>query len=108
MTDPTPKPKIVLELEQEPQDKLQRPNMYRVLLHNDPYTPREFVVFVLQTVFRKTDSSAKKIMLEAHTKGIAVVAIYTYDIASTSIAYVQQLAEEFEYPLLCTMEEIET
>lgn len=94
-------------LEEEEDLELKKPSMYRVLLHNDHYTPREFVVFILQTVFHKSEEEGKKIMLEAHTKGIATVGIYTHEVATTNIFLVEKLAEEFGSPLRCTMEEVE-
>jgi ATP-dependent Clp protease adaptor protein ClpS len=94
-------------LEEEEDIEVKKPSMYRVLLHNDPYTPREFVVYILQTVFHKTEEEGRKIMLEAHTKGIATVGIYTHEIAKTNIFLVEKLADEFGCPLRCTMEEVE-
>lgn len=88
-------------------EEVQRPKMWRVLLHNDHYTPREFVVFILQNVFHKSEAEGKKIMLDAHTKGIAVVGIYTHEIAKTGVYLVEQYAEELSFPLRCTMEEVE-
>jgi len=96
-----------LLLEEEEEIKLKKPAMYRVLIHNDHYTPREFVVVVLQQVFHKSEAEGKVIMLEAHTKGMAVVGIYTQEVAKTSIYIVEKMAEEFSYPLRCTLEEIE-
>ncbi|MFN8673678.1 MAG: ATP-dependent Clp protease adaptor ClpS [Candidatus Sericytochromatia bacterium] len=96
-----------LLLEDEEDTKLKKPSMYRVIIHNDHYTPREFVVFILQNVFHKTEEEGRKIMLEAHTKGMATVGIYTYDIAKTSIDLVEKYSEEFGSPLRCTMEEVE-
>lgn len=94
-------------LDEEEDVKLKKPSMYRVLLHNDNYTPREFVVYILKIVFHKSESDSKLIMLEAHTKGIAVVGIYTHEVAKTNVFLVEQMAEEMGYPLRCTMEEVE-
>ncbi len=94
-------------LEEESDEEVKKPSMYRVLIHNDHYTPREFVVFILQNVFHKSEAEGKKIMLEAHTKGLAVVGIYTLEIAKTNIFLVEKYADEFSYPLRCTMEEVE-
>ncbi|BBM82458.1 ATP-dependent Clp protease adaptor ClpS [Candidatus Uabimicrobium amorphum] len=88
-------------------EKLQRPKMYRVYLHNDDYTLQEFVEFVLQEVFFKSYEEARKIMLEAHMKGISIVGIYTYEVANDGIQQVEIYAEKLGYPLLCTMEEID-
>ncbi|MBC7475992.1 MAG: ATP-dependent Clp protease adaptor ClpS [Candidatus Sericytochromatia bacterium] len=96
-----------IALEDEEEIALKRPSMYRVLLHNDAYTPREFVVIILQSVFHKSEEEGKKIMTEAHTKGMATVGIYTHEIASTSIYLVEKMADEYGCPLRCTMEEVE-
>lgn len=85
--------------------KLKRPKMYRVMLLNDDYTTMDFVVEVLVTVFHKQVSEATKIMLDVHEKGKGIVGIYSYDIASTKIAQVEQMAQEREYPLKAVMEE---
>ena len=84
--------------------KLQSPSMWQVILHNDDYTTQEFVVFVLTIVFRKPDSEATRIMLAVHRQGKGIAGLYTHDVAETKIAQVRALAEQHEYPLLCTME----
>ncbi len=84
--------------------KLDRPRLYKVILHNDDYTPMEFVVLVLKTVFNKSDSDATSIMLHAHTHGMAVAGVYTFEIAETKVQETMALAEKMGYPLLCTME----
>ncbi|MBN1647204.1 MAG: ATP-dependent Clp protease adapter ClpS [Spirochaetales bacterium] len=84
--------------------KIRKPDMYRVVLHNDDYTTQEFVVRVLQTVFHKPAAEATKIMLDVHKKGRGIVGVYTFDIASTKIALVRKMAELEEFPLRCTME----
>jgi ATP-dependent Clp protease adaptor protein ClpS len=94
-------------LEDEEDIELKKPSMYRVIIHNDPYTPREFVVIILQTVFHKSEEEGKKIMLEAHTKGMATVGIYTYEIATTNLYLVEKMSDEYGFPLRCTMEEVE-
>ena len=94
-------------LEDEEDVKLKKPSMYRVIIHNDAYTPREFVVIILQSVFHKSEEEGRKIMLEAHTKGMATVGIYTYEIATTSLYLVEKMSDEYGCPLRCTMEEIE-
>jgi ATP-dependent Clp protease adaptor protein ClpS len=98
---------IDILLEDDDEVELKKPSMYRVLIHNDHYTPREFVVLVLQTVFHKSEEEGKKIMYEAHTKGLATVGIYTHEVATTNIYLVEKMAEEFLYPFRCTMEEVE-
>jgi ATP-dependent Clp protease adaptor protein ClpS len=89
----------------ESKQKLKKPPLYKVLLHNDDYTTMEFVVFVLRTVFHRSESDAVRIMLQVHQQGLGVAGIYSYEIAESKIAKVTGLAREHEYPLLCTMEE---
>jgi ATP-dependent Clp protease adaptor protein ClpS len=84
--------------------KLERPRMHRVILHNDDYTPRDFVVGILQYVFNKGESDAETIMLHAHNNGFAVVGLYTREIAETKVEEVLRLANEANFPLLCTHE----
>jgi len=91
-------------VEKKPKRKLERPKLYKVLLHNDDYTPMEFVVSVLKTVFHKSDSDALSIMLHAHTSGYAVAGVYTFEIAEEKVAKVVALAEQAQFPLLCTLE----
>lgn len=84
--------------------KLERPRMWRVLLHNDDYTTQDFVVWVLETVFHKPQAEAFTIMLSVHQSGIGVAGVYTRDVAETKVRTTQQLAEDHEFPLLVTME----
>ncbi len=89
----------------ETKKKVKRPPLYKVLLHNDDYTTKEFVVQVLQYVFHKEQAEALQIMLHVHKKGIGVAGVYTYEIAETKVTLVENLARQHEYPLKCTMEE---
>ena len=91
----------------EEKTRLKKPPLYKVLLHNDDFTTREFVVYVLQTVFQRSDSDAVHIMLKVHHEGVGVAGIYTYEVAETKAEKVKTLAEANEYPLLCTVEESE-
>ena len=90
---------------EEAKPRLKRPPLYRVVLLNDDYTPMEFVVQVLQSIFGMDRSTATRIMLEVHTKGKGVCGIYTFEIAETKVAQVVSLADQHQHPLLCTMEE---
>ena len=85
---------------------LQRPPLYKVLLHNDDFTSMEFVVFILQTVFGRSEGEALQIMLNVHTEGIGVAGLYTYEIAEMKVGKVISSAQANEFPLLCTMEEV--
>jgi ATP-dependent Clp protease adaptor protein ClpS len=86
-------------------EKLKKPSLYKVLLHNDDYTTQDFVVYVLTTVFRKSVEEAITIMLKVHMEGVGVAGIYSYEIAETKAEKVITLARENEYPLLATVEE---
>jgi ATP-dependent Clp protease adaptor protein ClpS len=84
--------------------KTKKPYLYRVFLLNDDYTTMDFVVFILEKVFRKAPAEATQIMLHVHKKGIGLAGIYTREIAETKVAEVQELARANEFPLKCTME----
>ncbi len=84
--------------------KLKEPSMYRVLLMNDDYTPMDFVVDILTTVFHKSAEEALQIMMNVHKKGSGVCGVFTYEIAETKVETVHSLAEEHGYPLRSTME----
>ena len=85
--------------------KLKKPKLYKVLLHNDDYTTMEFVVFVLMSIFHRSETDAVQIMLHVHKNGIGVAGVYAYDVAETRIAQVEALARQHEFPLRCSMEE---
>ncbi len=87
-----------------PDEKVERPPLYRVLLHNDDYTTQEFVDWVLMTVFNHDPESAHRIMLHVHMRGVGVAGTYPFEIAETKAQKVMSLAREAEYPLLCTVE----
>lgn len=89
----------------EPDTVLQEPKMYRVILHNDHYTTMDFVVEVLMLVFHKPAAEATKIMLDVHKKGAGMCGVYTYDIASTKVTLVHNMAKRREFPLKCSLEE---
>lgn len=84
--------------------RTQRPPMYKVMLLNDDYTPMEFVVHVLERFFQMTHAQAFETMLVVHKKGLAVVGIYSHEIAETKVAQVMELAQQNQHPLQCTME----
>lgn len=93
-------------LDEEEESEIEEPPMYKVLFYNDDYTTMEFVVFVLQVIFHKSQSDSFRIMMEVHHNGIAEVGIYTYEVASTNIYLVEKLAEENEFPFRASMEEV--
>jgi len=84
--------------------KTKRPNLYRVLILNDDYTPMEFVVHVLERFFQKTREEATRIMLHVHRRGVGVCGVYTYEVAETKVTQVMDLARQNQHPLQCTIE----
>jgi ATP-dependent Clp protease adaptor protein ClpS len=86
----------------KPQTK--RPNMYRVLILNDDYTPMEFVVHVLERFFGKDHEAATRIMLHVHHHGIGECGVYTYEVAETKVTQVMDFARKHQHPLQCVME----
>ena len=84
---------------------LLQPRQYRVLLHNDDYTPMEFVVDVLMNIFFKDEPAAMQIMLNVHHQGAGICGVYSFEIAESKIARVHELADQNEYPLRASMEE---
>ena len=89
----------------ESDTKLEKPKLYKVLLHNDDFTTMEFVVFVLSHVFMRSESEAFTIMLKVHNEGVGLAGIYSYEIANMKSEKAMNLARAHEYPLLCTVEE---
>lgn len=84
--------------------EVKEPSMYKVLLHNDDYTPMDFVVQVLEEIFHFDHQKAQKVMMDVHLKGMGCCGIYPFDIAETKVALVMDAASENEYPLKCSME----
>jgi len=98
----TPKRQEGVEVKERAKTK--RPPLYKVLLHNDDYTTKEFVVMVLQAVFHKSEVDANRIMLHVHENGVGVAGVYPYEVAETKIAKTLALARRYEYPLQLSME----
>ncbi|MDE3029510.1 MAG: ATP-dependent Clp protease adapter ClpS [Paracoccaceae bacterium] len=88
----------------ETRTKTQRPPLYKVLLLNDDYTPMEFVVHVLERFFGLTHAQSFEIMLTVHKKGLAVVGVFSFEVAETKVAQVMDLSRRHQHPLQCTME----
>lgn len=88
----------------EPETKTKRPPKYKVILLNDDYTPMDFVVMVLEQIFRRSHEEALQIMLEVHQKGSGLAGVYTRDIAETKVDLVVEYARINEYPLSCALE----
>ena len=102
---PTRNPQFDDEVLTQEDQQVEKPPLYKVLLHNDDYTTMDFVVYVLINVFHRSENDAINIMLAVHNQGIGVAGVYTREIAETKINQVHNLARAHEYPLMCTMEE---
>ena len=95
---------IVTRTKTQTKRRLKKPPRYKVLLHNDDYTTREFVVEVLKTVFHRAEPEAVKIMLHVHNNGVGVAGVYTYEVAEMKVRTVEALAQQREYPLMLSIE----
>ena len=84
--------------------KIKKPKLYKVILLNDDYTPMEYVVSLLRTVFKKNENEAVNIMLMVHKKGSGICGIFTKEIAETKVETVLRLAKKDQHPLKCIME----
>jgi ATP-dependent Clp protease adaptor protein ClpS len=84
--------------------KVKRPDRYKVLLHNDDYTPMEFVVQILEQLFGKGPAAATQIMLAIHRSGVGVAGVYVLEVAETKVAAVHDAAAERDYPLQAGVE----
>jgi ATP-dependent Clp protease adaptor protein ClpS len=84
--------------------KTERPKRYKVLLHNDDYTPMEFVVAILQQLFRLGEVDATRVMLHIHHQGVGIAGVFTYEIAETKVQQVLAAAKRHEFPLQCSTE----
>lgn len=89
---------------QEAKPKLKKPQLYKVLLLNDDFTPMEFVVVVLEQFFNKAREQAVQIMLHVHQKGIGVCGVFPRDVAETKVKSVMDFSRDHRHPLQCTME----
>lgn len=92
---------------EEAKPKLKPPPMYQVIVHNDDFTPMEFVVHILELFFHANRELATQIMLTVHTKGKGVCGVYPKDIAETKAMQVNQYAKDNEHPLLCDIEVVD-
>jgi len=88
----------------EDETRTEEPPLYRVVLHNDDFTTMDFVVFVLRSVFHRSEEDAWNLMMQVHVKGFGVAGIYPHEVAEMKVAEVTELARANEFPLLCTME----
>jgi ATP-dependent Clp protease adaptor protein ClpS len=85
--------------------KVKQPSMWKVILHNDDFTPMDFVMAVLVQIFHKSETEAYDLMMTVHTKNKAVVGLYTKEIAQTKVSIVDRAAAEHNHPLKTTAEE---
>ena len=90
----------------ESREKVEEPPLYKVLLHNDDFTTMEFVVWILESIFKMSEEQAIQVMLNVHLRGSGIAGIYTYEIAETKVGQTTAVAREHEFPLLVTMEEV--
>ena len=88
----------------KPQLKVERPRLHKVILVNDDFTPRDFVVRVLKAEFRMTEDQANRVMITAHTKGACVVAVFTREVAEDKATRATEMARKEGFPLLFTTE----
>ena len=84
--------------------EVKKPNMYAVVLINDDYTPMEFVIYILQTIFKKSYEEAKKIMLLVHNEGKGICGVYSLDIAETKANQVIEFSRVNQHPLECKVQ----
>ena len=89
----------------EARPELKEPSMYKVVLLNDDFTPMEFVVTLLEKLFGLDREKATRIMLMVHTQGKGICGVFTYEIAETKVAQVNEYAQRHQHPLMCNMEE---
>jgi len=90
----------------ESHEKVEEPPLFKVLLHNDDYTTMEFVVWVLESVFNMPEDDAVRVMLNVHVQGVGVAGVYTFEVAQMKVEKTTAMAQEQEYPLLCTLEKV--
>ena len=83
---------------------MERPKLHKVILVNDDFTPREFVVLVLKRFFHMDMEQATRVMLHVHQKGVGVCGIFPYEIAETKVNQVMDFARQNQHPLQCTLE----
>ena len=89
----------------ESETGLEKPKLYKVILHNDDFTTMEFVVFILKHVFMRSDAEAVTVMLKVHNEGVGVAGVYPFEVANMKAEKAMNLSRAHEYPLLCTVEE---
>jgi len=91
-------------LKEREEQKTRRPPMYKVLIHNDDFTPVEWVAGMLKHVFRKAEDEAMRITMQVHKQGVGIAGVYTHEIAETKVSVVHGFATEHGHPLMCSLE----
>jgi ATP-dependent Clp protease adaptor protein ClpS len=94
-----------LDLGIEDEILTEEPKQYKVLMHNDDYTPMDFVIYVLKKIFNKDEMDSHKIMLDVHNKGVGVAGVYSFEVAETKVMQANQFAKNNQYPLKTSFEE---
>jgi ATP-dependent Clp protease adaptor protein ClpS len=97
-------PEIVTKPRTETKPQIERPKLYKVILLNDDFTPREFVVTVLKGEFKLSEDQARRVMITAHQRGVCVVAVFTRDVAETKATRATDAGKAKGYPLMFTTE----
>ncbi|MBR1778549.1 MAG: ATP-dependent Clp protease adapter ClpS [Alphaproteobacteria bacterium] len=86
--------------------KIKKPSLYKVIMLNDDFTPMEFVVSLLQSLFNKTEQEANEIMLQIHHGGVGICGVYTFEVAEMKAAQVMEAAKRSQHPLRCEVERV--
>ncbi len=97
-----------VDLLEKEEKKSKKPKLYCVVMLNDDYTPMDFVIWIIQKVFLLPTSEATRLMLDVHNKGSSRIGIFTYDVARSKMERVHELSEQYEHPLKCRLEVVET
>jgi ATP-dependent Clp protease adaptor protein ClpS len=103
--DPELDDAIITGSEEETEEKVEEPPLYNVVLHNDDFTPMDFVELVLREVFHFSFDGAAHMMLKVHLMGRGIIGTYPFEIAETKVQKATRLAREYGHPLLLTIEE---
>lgn len=90
---------------ERPDQRVKEPDLYRVILHNDDYTPMDIVVEILEQIFSKSPAAAHRIMMKVHIEGLGVAGVYTHEIAETKVEKVHEVARANGFPLRASLEE---
>jgi ATP-dependent Clp protease adaptor protein ClpS len=98
-------PRTTGDVLEKQKESLKVPDSWKVVLLNDDYTPMDFVVEILESIFHRTSAEAYRIMMQVHTQGRGTAGVYTHEVAETKVADVVGMAQDAGYPLQATMEQ---